>query len=38
MVTHNVENALRYGSRTLVMSAGKVLCDPEGRRAQVHDD
>ena len=30
MVTHNVENALRYGSRTLVMSAGKILCELKG--------
>ncbi|NCB33805.1 MAG: ATP-binding cassette domain-containing protein [Erysipelotrichia bacterium] len=25
MVTHNVENALRYGNKTLVMSQGKIL-------------
>ena len=40
MVTHNVENALRYGSRTLVMSAGKVLCELKGeeRRSMTIED
>ncbi len=30
MVTHNVENALKYGNKTLVMSQGKILQVLEG--------
>lgn len=30
MITHNIENALKYGNKTLVMSNGKILTVLEG--------
>lgn len=40
MVTHNIENALRYGNRTVVMSEGKILkilSGPERQRMTIQD-
>lgn len=34
MVTHNVENALAYGNKTIVMSEGKILKILEGKRRE----
>lgn len=30
MITHNVDNALHYGNRTILMSAGKLMLDTSG--------
>ncbi|NLL93202.1 MAG: ATP-binding cassette domain-containing protein [Clostridiales bacterium] len=34
MITHNIQNALEYGNRTLVLSQGKLLMDIEGERRE----
>lgn len=40
MITHNLEHALLYASRILVMSQGKIVCDLKNDRSkskELHD-
>ena len=32
MITHNIENALEYGNKTIVMSQGKIVLELSGER------
>ena len=40
MITHNLEHALLYASRIIIMSQGKIVCDLENDKSksqEVHD-
>ena len=40
MITHNLEHALLYASRIIVMSQGKIVCDLQNDRSsskEIHD-